>query len=257
MAVRMDARIEAGIRSAIGSISGVDVSVFEHDAALARGRNDIRVDITLRGWSPSLHVHIMTWKTKFDRGAFHEEAVRQALGDLSVEMSHQRARLARGIALGRAAPFPIRSVETEVGHVRLDRGLAGLVADRVHRFQEGRSLRSAIAASIADLHSGIGSGRSNQLSEDDAVTDGVWTTMETVRPGMIFDGAELWIRDVLVPETVAAPAIGRRLGVIASVPQEIAGHVVTDITAAGDEGGTSIHVAPQHVTVDQFEKEMA
>ena len=252
---RLDPRIEAGVRGAIGSISGVDVSRFEHDAAFARGRRDVRLDVTVRGWSPSLHVHVMEWKTKFERGAPWDEAVRQALADLTVEMGLQEERLRRGIALGRATPFPIRSVETEVGHIRLDRGLAALVADRVHRFQEGRSLRSVVASSIADLHSDIGSGRSNQLSDDDTITDDLWTTMETVAPGMVYDGAELWIRGVLVPETVALPAVGRRLGDVAAVPHDISDHVVEAITAAGDEGGTNIHVAPMHVTVDQFERE--
>jgi hypothetical protein len=248
----MNPRIEAGLRGAIGSISGVSVAEMKHDLPNSRGRGHVRLDVTVRGWSPSLHVQVMEWRTKCARDVPCDTAVRQALDDLVVEIGLQNARLERGLALGRATPMSLVSIQTEVGHIRIDRGLAEIVATRARKFLHGRPLRSVVAESVVDLHADVVGGRSNRLDNDDTLTDDVWQTMETIAPKVIYDGLDLWLGDVVIPESVAAMAAGMPLGRLVTVPEALTRHVVEEVKPTTE--GTNIRISPQLATLDDIER---
>lgn len=253
----LDPRAEALIRSAIGSISGVTVANAATVTTKLMGQSRLDIDLDVRGWSPSLHAHIMRWKTKCRVGVDHESAAQDALYDLVIEMDQQRRRLARGLQIGTASPLAICGMATRVGHIRIDRGLAALVAERARTHQHDRPFRSVVASAIIELHDSIGSGRSNQIDTDDTLIDDVWQTMESVAHRTTYDGCELWMAGVLLPQSIAMTAPGRRLGDIVAVPAAIADHIIEAVEEAGDEGGTQIRVTPRLATLNDIEREMA
>jgi len=237
--------LTAPLRAVIGELPGVVAS----GVASHRWANGMQyVDLVVQGWSPSLHAHRMRWGTKASDGGSPDEQLAAALVGLSAEMDNQRARIARATKLGIEKPLPA-SDSAPIYHMRIDEGLAALMLERDPDFE--RFMRS-IRRSVSTLNAMSSSGWHDSLVGDDSIDGDRWSRRIELAPGIGYDGRQLEIQDVALPDSIVSAAAGRLLREVAEVPAAVADHVVVAASTFVNETmppRTAIIVKPRYTTV--------
>lgn len=249
------AAVEAALRSRIGSISGAFVAhvttmPFSVKSVPTPAPHRIVVhdyNVTVHGWSSSLHLHCMNWQAKVRVNQPDVLIARDVLAAFSRHIEAQERRCEQGIAMGIATPLntDLAKAAVPVGHMMIDGALARLMVTN-----RPRPLIDQIADSVASLHrTDLGSGVEDGIYSDDRITGRTFSCLEQVGEGVYFDGYSLNIRDQL-PETVKDAASGRRLGDLVDVPDFLGDHAITDFEEDGDL--QFIHLLPRHVRVGEI-----
>lgn len=233
---------EARIRTTIGSISGTTLLRFT--ATLPPNDNAsrlINVCIKLFGWSPTLNRVKIHWRITIDMDQDAEAQAGQLLQKLDGVLKVQRRRFAEGMKLGKAAPFGTGDMHnyekenTEWGHIFVDRGLAALM----EKYSPG-SFASEVSDSVFDLHQNDHGERSGleEIYMDETTCEkdedlGMHALIGRqllhdirIADDVLYDGMNLRLKTQL-PETILTAAVGRRLGELVDVPQEIAWHKIS------------------------------
>lgn len=239
------------------------------------------VDLDVDGLSPSLHEVLMLWTATIPEhraDAVHRaadalaaidaevpagpdhatrRAVAKALHDaacirlgeavldaLEPRIDRQRTRARAAIDLGSAGPL----MPVDVDHVRMDVGLATLLADHLRASYKPSTDEPELRAEAILVHVKKRLMQSHMAAVDDAgddhmagdmgrqdltITDvsGVCVMTQTIMlgdAGSSYDGRRL-ITPASIPDTVAYAAVGRTLGTTFDVPAAIARHVVTEV----------------------------
>jgi len=260
---------EQRVRSEIGGISGVAIQRLMAPAD-SKGLALTRVTIRLTGWSPSLNLFEMHWGATVDADADAGTQATSLLHQLEHRIRNQRGRLAKGMALGRAAPFGTGTMdtdawkETEWSHLQVDRGLAILIEEHPRL----ASLERELSDTVFDLHQddqGVRTGLEPFLEGESTDDDGkpfgrhMLSGREfrhdvPIAEGIFYDGSRLLMRHAL-PESVLLAAGGRKLGEVIDVPNVIADRLV--ISATQDDGETTITIHPHVESADALVREFA
>jgi len=237
--------LTAPLRAVIGELPGVVAS----GVASHRRINGMQyVDLVVQGWSPSLHAHRMRWGTKTSEVGSTDDQVAAALGGLAAELDNQRARIARAAKLGIDKPLPAGD-HAPIYHMRIDEGLAALMLERDADFE--RFMRT-IRRSVSTLNAMSSSGWHDSLVGDDSIDGDRWSRRVELAPGVGYDGRQLEIQNVALPDSIISAAAGRLLGEVVEVPSAIADHVVVAASTFVNETlppRTAIIVKPRYTTV--------
>lgn len=264
---------EARIRTEIGSISGLAIERITAMPPMnmnTMGLLDVRIRLT--GWSPSLNILRMVWRTTV---SMEDDAITQGerlVERLSDRLEIQRQRLAEGMSLGSASPFWIcdddgRREDTRWGHILVDRALAHMIEDR-----RAGDFDREVSDVVWDLHQaddddhdGTEMVLSGESTDDDCKPIGrrslhgrMLRQDHEIAKGIVFDGKVVYL-SARIPETIMTAAEGRTLGELVDVPASIAGRRIISVSAVKKRAEVEIEteLARADVLLAAFEGEDA
>lgn len=257
---------EVRLRTTIGAISGLAIerlTAMPVSPAVvnATTADKLEVVVKLSGWSPTLNLITMHWRCIVDDGADAARQGRQALRGMDAKLRLQRERLAEAMTLGRASPFGVADgadghiEDTQVGHVLVDRVLAGMIGGH-------QTIVREVGNTMDDLHHDeprdgleielVGE-QTPEHGEDSpgmhAFRKRLFVFEMPLAGGATYDGERLTIPRRL-PATVIAASIGRTLGEIADVPAPMSDRIVVKAEVRGK--GVAFTVEPVTSTVDEL-----
>lgn len=272
------------VHSAIGAIHGARcVSVNVALTTDAKGLEQVGGDVSVDGWSPSLHEIQMQWIVHLEmpKGADQDPTIlgRAIVFSLWAELHGQTTRAAAGLLLGHVTPMGTNGVTMPIGHLHIDRSLREILIDQgipVHadRGKFGLRIRDLHRSVINDagamttmnsdttsayepqswVRETIGEQRLCGTTVDLVTRDQTGPDGEPVRvPVATFDGVAVRIMGQALPETLALAATGRHLASVARLHPAIDHRIVETISIRSDIPGREpviiIHLRPDLVSI--------
>ena len=240
------------VHSRIGSVPGCSL-VHVHNTA-----DDVRADLVMNGWSPSLHEVQIDVTICADPGRDYDYVLEQ----LDAILGLQRLRAAAGLALG--TPFPLdHSIRMsnmlcdgegpEIRHLWIDRSAIATTLARFPDLDKAQIIRRAIVEPLSRLHENPRGGCFHQMSGNGiAFTDEtglpvVETTFAVTRT-VTANGAELIVEGRTVPSTAAVILEGRPLEQLIDLGPHYAGRTIEAVKAY--ETHMVVDLVPELVRMD-------
>jgi len=249
---QITATAEAAIRGRIGAVSGLQIDEIRTRPDAKRpakaGFRMVEVDVSLTGWSCTLHRLKMRWRETVElrEGACGIEQARASKDLFALRIAKQMGRLQQGIAMGLAVPLFswMPTEEIDVTHLVIDRALAEMMTER-----NPAALIQMLQESIMNLHQEPDDGLRDELLGDQTAKGRTWTMLHRMTDDSFYYGDQLWTRGTL-PQTVLVAVVGRRLGdVVDGAPATVADRTITAAELSDDGDGTEFSFEPDNATV--------
>lgn len=285
MTILIDPRVEARVASVIGAIPGCSV--------ITRGLRDLKMrsngwgaEVSLKGWSPSLHGIHMKWDVIVGPLTDYESQVGSAVSSITRLVEMQRERAAAALSLPEtpsAFPLDKKGHGFPVKHLEVDASaLAIQICDHGHQYtrsppytpeQAERARNAVLASPVTDRMHGLGQmvseihseavdhdggaalrGRDVAVSERRGVRALDWAQVVRTPGGKgpsgqgMLRGQTLTIDPVDIPDTVAAVLIGRPLRDLVDIHPMLSDRTIRKIRKLVD-GRVSITLSPAQIAI--------
>lgn len=252
------------------------IDTTRHDPgmrAIGRRRMVTTVTASLRGWSPSLHEIRISGNVGCVMTGDEDAAAGILIRRFAPLIAAQNARAAEGMFLfGRLDPLQAQTIfSTDAQHLHVDRALVEMCRD-TGRIAWDRVTRavSTICTAVSALYDGGSRVATSSGSLEEAPRADGRPALRTVgfpvhirHEGSIdppagvqkpsFDGAELGLPDAQLPDTVLAAIVGRPLGDLVQVHEEIDERIVR-AAARDPDGAVRLALDPDLVPVFSLEQ---
>lgn len=198
------------------------------------------VQVRMIGWTPTLHAYEYHWQEDFCTHGSAEAQCEEILLALRGPNAANVLGEHEGARLGILEPIDHRA-PGGIDHMNVDRSVVALLA------RDGGDAKEALRGIVAQFIEMPGyEGRGGIMECDDGYASGL-RLFPKVRLGEAFyDGGWLQTRTFL-PETVMEAAVGRRLGDLVAVPDEIADRMI--VIAVNDKKGARFDVTPDFMDI--------
>ena len=236
------------IREAIEEIRGVRVEEVTGVHSASSLLDYAQVQVTLVGWSPSLHAFRYVWQGEVDVPLGARDQCRQLLHEIRLEMGQQILRETEAKRHGIHQPINITPTAAPwaFDHIEVDQGTALLMRNREF------GAKGTITAILEALHANHdGDDNSGMLIGNDGTLHGARVAIE-----IAFGEEACWTDGELavtqqLPDSIVHATVGRRLGDVAKLPDAIGGRIVTSVEQGPD--GATFRTDPDLVRIGDLE----
>lgn len=208
------------VRETIESWHGLCVTDFTTSYGSQATIDRSIVVVKVVGWSPSLHSFTYDWQGYVDPSFSAEEQANQFLDDVRPEIKQQAARGYEALDIGIQEPVDIKS-DSALDHMQVERSVVALMA---REYPDVPAALLSLLREVHDQHNGEDNG--GIIIGDGSTIHGCTIKPEIILgENSVYDGMSLYNGE-LYPETLLMTVVGRRLGDLASVPDEIADRII-------------------------------
>ena len=242
---------------AVCQTPGLTLENVAPDERMAQGA---AYELSVDGWSPSLHFIQMQWISRVDPGAPETLATRIVNGIRS-QLAIQSRRAREGLEVGTALPFRIDGDLMRIerlAHMHMDATAAAVLLrdGREAGWDIEKIVRNGIQRQHDALHKGAIDHRGGRRLADQgvAVADemGVrfFHTCSTFGKGASLDGEVLTVTCPTVPDTALVAMSGRPVTAFADVDEAVNRRTVT--RAEAHDGFVALHLEARRIRVSDL-----